>query len=171
MRESPVFFWVFFLFLLSVLAVILTMLLLRHRKQQMQHQERLAALEKGAPIPLGTDPAPWSPRVFLLRGLIWSFSGAAVIICLVGIALSTQRTNQMTGETLIWRARNLSQSSSIPFDEAKKVIEKDQSVEVRGMPASVALLGALPLAVGLAYLVFYYSDDSRKRLSRGAPPD
>jgi hypothetical protein len=171
MRESTGFYWVFFLFLLSVLAVILTTLLLRHRKQQMLHQERLAALEKGTSIPLGTDPAPWSPRVYLLRGLIWSFSGAAVIICLLGIALSSQRSNPMTGESLIWRAQNLSRSSSIPLDEAKQVIEKDQATEVRGMPAAVALLGALPLAVGLAYLVFYYTDESRKRLGAGTRPD
>jgi len=40
--------------------------------------------------------------------------------------------------------------------------EKDQATEQRGMPFSVALLGLIPLGVGIAYLVFYYSDESRK---------
>jgi hypothetical protein len=44
--------------------------------------------------------------------------------------------------------------------------EKDQVA--RGLPAGVAVLGVVPLAVGLAYLVFYFTDDSRKRLEAEA---
>jgi cadmium resistance protein CadD (predicted permease) len=36
------------------------------------------------------------------------------------------------------------------------------------MPLGIALLGVIPLAVGLAYLVFYFTDDSRKRLAAEA---
>ena len=69
--------------------LILVVLYQGYRQKLMLHQERMSALEKGTSIPLGQEPAPWSPRVYLLRGLIWSFSGAALIICLLGFAWSS----------------------------------------------------------------------------------
>jgi hypothetical protein len=68
-----------------------------------------------------------------------------------------------------YRARTLSQNLEIPIDQAKRIIEQDQAAQ--GMPAGVALLGVVPLAVGLAYLVFYYTDESRKRLAAEAPSE
>ena len=47
------------------------------------------------------------------------------------------------------------------------MVDKDSAK--KGMPAGVALLGVVPLAVGLAYLVFYFTDDSRKRLTAETP--
>jgi hypothetical protein len=47
--------------------------------------------------------------------------------------------------------------------------EKDQVG--RGLPAGVAVLGVVPLGVGLAYLVFYFTDDSRKRLAAEVPSE
>ena len=91
------------------LAVVLVgvMLVLRHRNQQMLHQERMAALEKGTTVPAEPAPAPWSPRVYLLRGLMWSMGGAALIICLFGLAASSHRP--ASGESIMWRAKTLSQ--------------------------------------------------------------
>jgi hypothetical protein len=152
--------WLWFFFLLSILAVVLAVLLSRHRKQQMLHQERMAALEKGTAIPLGPTPAPWSSRGYLLRGLIWSLTGAALVICLFGISMSSQRPESTQAKA--WRAQSVARSLDIPLDQAKQMVEKDAAAEVHGMPAAVALLGLIPLSVGLAYLVFYYSDESRK---------
>jgi cadmium resistance protein CadD (predicted permease) len=39
------------------------------------------------------------------------------------------------------------------------------------MPAGVALLGVVPLAVGLAYLVFHFTDESRKQMAAEAPSE
>jgi hypothetical protein len=147
-----------------VFGLILAALLMRNRQQYLLHQERMSALEKGTAIPLGPEPAPWSPRAYLLRGLIWSFSGAALIVCLLGIAWSTQRPTSAVDVS--YRARDLSRNLDIPLDQARRIVEKDQ-IEP-GMPAGAALLGVVPLAVGLAYLVFYFTDESRKRLAAEA---
>jgi len=64
-------------------------------------------------------------------------------------------------------AREISRSLEIPIDQARQIAEKDQA-ERQGMPLGIALLGVIPLAVGLAYLVFYFNDDSRKRLAAEA---
>ncbi|HLY15661.1 MAG TPA: hypothetical protein VKR61_00485 [Bryobacteraceae bacterium] len=152
-------------FMFGVLVLMLTLLLLRHRNQQMLHQERLAALEKGTDIPMGRGPAPWSPRVYLLRGLIWSFSGAALMVCLLGLSAASQRPE--SAEQMAWSAQNVSNALSIPLDQARQIVEKDQVLHAHGMPPGVALLGLIPLGVGLAYLVFYYTDASRKAGAAG----
>ncbi len=151
---------------LLLFALILAALFLRNRQQYMLHQERMSALEKGTAIPLGPEPAPWSPRAYLLRGLIWSFSGVALIVCLLGISWSSQQPPSAVDES--YRARSLSRNLDIPLEQARRIVEKDQGRT--DLPAGVALLGVIPLAVGLAYLVFYFTDDSRKRLAE-APPE
>jgi hypothetical protein len=157
-----------FVFFLSLgLTLILVVAYLKYRKQVMLHEERMAALDKGTAIPLGRDPGPWSPRVYLLRGLIWSFSGAALIVCLLGVAWST--TRPQTLEDISYRARDISRNLQIPVDQARQMAEKDQVG--RGLPAGVAVLGVVPLGVGLAYLVFYFTDDSRKRLAAEVPSE
>ena len=149
-----------------VLALVLAMLYSRYRQKLMLHQERMSALEKGTSIPLGPEPAPWSPRVYLLRGLIWTFSGAALIVCLLGLAWASSRPQSAT--LVAMRAREISHSLEIPIDQARQIAEKDQAAERQGMPLGIALLGVIPLAVGLAYLLFYFTDDSRKRLAAEA---
>ena len=149
-----------------VLALVLAMLYSRYRQKLMLHQERMSALEKGTSIPLGPEPAPWSPRVYLLRGLIWTFSGAALIVCLLGLAWASSRPQSAT--LVAMRAREISRSLEIPIDQARQIAEKDGAAERQGMPLGIALLGVIPLAVGLSYLVFYFTDDSRKRLAAEA---
>src|ERR1035437_6079098 len=102
------------LLLVASVVVILVVLYLRHRNLQMLHQERMAALDKGAAVPLGHTPAPWSPRLYLLRGLLWSFSGVALTVCLFGIAVATQRPEG--AETLLWRAKGISRSLEVPLE-------------------------------------------------------
>lgn len=150
MRDEQI---VLLFFFLAALTIVLVALYYRFRKQQLLHQERMAALEKGLPIPRQQSPAPWSPRVYLLRGLMWSFAGLAICISLWGIAVSTQGPPSV--DTVLWRAKSLAQNTGVSIEEAKKMIEKDSSRQ--GMPQGVALLGLIPLGVGLAYLVFYYT--------------
>ena len=147
------------LLLIAILIMILAALYLRYRNLQMFHKERMAALEKGVPVPVGHALAPWSPRVYLLRGLLWSFAGAALIISLLGISASTRRPE--SAESALWRARNLVQQYNIPETEAKQIAENDRQARQYGLPWSVALLGLIPVGVGLAYMVFYYTGDRR----------
>jgi Flp pilus assembly protein TadB len=158
MRSEAVLLFIFVL--IAILVVIVVALYLRHRNLQMFHQERLAALEKGTAVPIGHTLAPWSPRVYLLRGLLWSFGGAALVISLLGIAVSTRRP--LTAENTLYRAQYLAQGAKISLEEAKQIVEKDREAKEQGMPSSVALFGLIPLAVGLAYLVFYYTGQSRR---------
>jgi hypothetical protein len=68
-------------------------LLFRYKKRELEHRERLAALEKGEPLPAVSVAlrAPWSPRVYLLRGMIWLFTGIALTTFLAGVAAVSQR--------------------------------------------------------------------------------
>jgi hypothetical protein len=150
----------FLVFMFAAVVVVVMVLYLRHKNLQMLHQERLVALEKGVSAPAVRALAPWSPRVYLLRGLIWSASGLALMICLLGLAVTSHRP--ASAESLAYRTWSISKQFDITRDEARQMAEKDQATEQRGMPFSVALLGLIPLGVGIAYLVFYYSDESRK---------
>ncbi len=152
--------------IVATLVVILASLFMRYRNLQMLHRERLASLEKGAESPIGQTLALWSPRMYLLRGLLWSFAGTALIICLLGIAASSHRPE--AADTTLWRAKNLERTLSISAEEARQIAEKDREVRQTGMPLSIALLGLIPLSVGLAYLVFYYTGDTRRASDKPA---
>ena len=143
------------------LVIILSILYLRYRNLQMLHQERMTALEKEVPVPIGNILSPWSPRIYMLRGLLWSFAGAALVVSLLGLAAAFRRPE--TAETTLYRAKNIAQDFNISADEAKQIAEKDRYARQYGMPSSVALLGLIPMSVGLAYLVFYYTESSRQK--------
>ncbi len=165
------------LILLSMLVVVLAIMWLRNRNQQMQHQERMAALEKGIQVvPASRPPVPWSPRVYLLRGLIWSLTGAALTGGLLGVALTASRpTPPLSVERMTINAKNVSRNLEIPMDQAMEIVKKDEAAraasQVNQMPPAIALFGLIPFGVGLAYLIFYYSDESRKRRVDDAPFD
>ncbi len=144
---------------IAALIIVLASLFLRYRQLQMLHKERLAALEKGITGPIDQMLAPRSPRVYLLRGLMWSFAGTALIIFLLGIAISSRRPEPAELET--WRAKGLEQSMHISSEEARQIVEKDREWRRFGYPLSAALIGLIPVGVGVAYLVFYYTDTRR----------
>jgi hypothetical protein len=146
--------------LMCALAVTLVVLFARGYQQQLLHKERMTALEKGVPVPSTPEPAPWSPRVYLLRGLIWSLAGAALAICLFGISSTSQRHESSVSKA--YEAGQLAHNLDIPLDQAMQIVEKDQADRTQGPPTTIALLGLIPFAVGLAYLAFYYTDPSRK---------
>jgi len=152
--------------LILVFAGVLGWLYLRFRSLQMSHVERMAAMEKGTTIPVWRTQAPWSPRVYLLRGLMWTLGGAALTLSLFGIADATHQPRRAEWEMV--DAKNLTENTGIPLNEARKIIEQDRARRVEGMPTAVALLGLIPVGIGLAYLLFYFTDDSRHMPNTGA---
>ena len=147
-------------FFMLALAIIVVALYFRYRKLQLLHQERMTALEKGLPVPDGyTQAPPWSPRVYLLRGLVWSLVGIAFIVSFLAIARSTQRSR--SAEDVFLRAKNLSQNAGISMEEARQIAAKDQNSQQEGVPWGMALLGLIPVGVGAAHLIFYYTGERR----------
>lgn len=141
-----------FLVIMAVI-VVLPSLFMRFKRQQLRHLERMAALEKGAQLPLEpleSNP-PFSPRIYLLRGLIWSFSGIAALIFLAGLAMTDIQSDSL--EVRIWRADRMRQSG-FPEDQWKKLINEPPAQRQR-IPTGLALIGLVPIGVGFAYLIFY----------------
>jgi len=65
-------------------------------------------------------------------------------------------------EISLLRAKQISFTLNIAAEEAKQIAEKDRAIRQNGMPFSVALLGLIPVSVGLAYLVFYYAGNTQR---------
>ena len=131
--------------------VIVWHLILRFRKRELQHKERLAALERGMPLPDLTDVQPaWSPRPYLLKGMMWLFAGIAVVAFVGTLSITTGHPR--TVEDRVWRARTLKNIGAT--EEEIKQAENDTTLEDK-VPPALALLGLVPIGVGLAYLIYY----------------
>lgn len=144
--------------LFSVIAVGAVILIwslnLRFKRRELQHRERLAALEKGAPLPpieKEHESAPWTPRVYLLRGMIWLFSGIAITLAVFAIAWTSRETS--AADVRIFRATQARAAGATP--EEVQLILHDPRPEHSGIPVGLALLGLIPVGVGLAYIIFY----------------
>jgi hypothetical protein len=140
-------------------AIILWSLNLRYRRRELQHRERLAALEKGADLPpLEPEPetAPWTPRIYLLRGMIWLFAGIAMTVAIFAVSATQNRVRPI--EDRIWRAADLRRTGATE-DEIKMVLNSTETPG--GIPVGLALLGLIPAGVGLAYLVFYRTEGKK----------
>jgi len=90
---------------------------MQQRRREMIHRERLAALEKGLELPPDSPPSRGlGSDAYLLRGLLWTFAGLAILICSLGIGLLAP-----PGRTFafVW-----------------------------------AFCGLIPIAIGLAYLLY-----------------
>jgi hypothetical protein len=145
---------------LSAAAIIIWSLGLRYKWQQFRHQERMAAIEKGAALPAEMTPAPWSPRIYLLRGLVWLFTGIALSVFLFGLSISVG-AHQETIEDRLWRAQNLRHNGATE-DEIKQLINSKEPVR-KDFPEGFALIGLIPIGVGLAYIIYYRGEDKRPR--------
>jgi len=146
---------------LSAAAIIIWSLVLRYKRQQLRHQERMAAIEKGAELPAERPemtPAPWSPRLYLLRGLVWLFTGIGLSVFLLGLSLSIG-ARQETIEDRLWRAQNLRHNGATE-DEVKQLINSKEPVR-KDFPEGFALIGLIPIGVGLAYIIYYRGEDKR----------
>ena len=82
--------------------------------------------------------------------MLWLFGGIALAVFLGTIAGSTRRVPRL--EDRLYRAQNLKRIGA--SDDQIQKAENDVTPE-EGMPSSVALLGLVPIGVGLAYLIYY----------------
>src|SRR5215813_2007798 len=73
------------LIFLAALGLFVYALYLRFRRRELQHKERMAAIEKGVALPDLTDIEA-GPRIYLLRGMIWLLSGIALSVCILGMS-------------------------------------------------------------------------------------
>jgi hypothetical protein len=94
------------------------------QSRRMAHAERLAALEKGAPLPPESEgngpshPQPLTREAYMLRGLLWSAIGLG-ILATGGVAACFIRSGSDRQDAL-----------------------------------TIACLGFIPFALGLAYLLY-----------------
>jgi len=146
------------LMVLCAAAIIVWSLVLRYKRHEMRHRERMTAIEKGAELPAYPPEqplVPWSPRVYLLRGLIWLFTGLGLSAFLLGLSL-TIVSHPQNLEDRLWRAQNLRRNGATE-EEVKQFLNQSQNQNAprNDFPAGVALIGLIPMGVGLAYLIYY----------------
>jgi hypothetical protein len=137
----------------SAVGIIVWSLGLRYKRRELQHKERLAALEKGMPLPTLTDvetPAPWTPRVYLLRGMIWLFTGVGLTLFLGVLSVTAQHPRSAQERV---REANWLRQSGATEDQVREV-QNDTSPQY-GPGLGIALIGLVPIGVGAAYLIFY----------------
>lgn len=141
---------------------------LRGHQVRMLHEERMRALDKGVdikPILLNATPA-FGHRVYLLRGLVWLFAGAALMAVLAvtaGLFQSPPRSQAMILQEKLVRISSLRALGAT--DAQLQVIEKELE---RGEPhfrptPPLLVIGIIPMSVGLAYLIFYALEEKRVR--------
>jgi|SRR5579864_1891754 uncharacterized protein DUF6249 len=152
---------VILLMVAAAAVIIIWSLSFRYKRQELRHKERMAALEKGAQIPdepLEKPPVPWSPRVYLLRGLVWLFSGIGLGIFLLGLSVSIGNRPQ-TYEDRLWRANQL-RREGVPEEQLKEFLNSKEPVR-REFPEGVSLIGLIPIGVGLAYIIYYRGEEKK----------
>jgi hypothetical protein len=145
------------LLVVAFLAFLAVILYLRHRENMSRHQERLAAIEKGIPVPLAETRPSKLPRIYLLRGLQWLFVGLSISLVLLSMSATNRRPMSMMNKlsnAQYLKARGAS-------DEQVGEYMKSAGDETEGMPYAAASIGLVPMSVGLAYLVFYRKETER----------
>jgi hypothetical protein len=134
----------------------------RHKKEELIHRERLIALEKGVDLPI-EQPRPIVPmdptRRYLLSGLIWLLSGIAVSIFLFALSSTMPHrdfTSLQDRQAKMEALRNLGAS-----DRELRMVLYDEGRHQPEIPIGVGTAGFIPIAIGLAYLIFYFSERKR----------
>ena len=144
---------------LAVAAItIFIVLASRYNARELEHKETLAALEKGVDLPV-RQSAPWTPRTYLLHGMIWLFAGLASFVALSAIAVTSRRVVPV--EVTLAAVNDARFRGATPA-EVEMLLKAPRGEE--GMPMGIGFLGLIPVGVGLAYLIFYRVE-SRKLLS------
>jgi hypothetical protein len=133
----------------SLIAYSLT-LSVRYRRRVLQHQERMAALDKGTPLPdLTEEPqALWSRNVYLLRGMMWLFSGIAIALFFSAMVAYSHETPRM--ESRLYRIQELR-----GLGATEEQIQEAEKEPFRALPEGLGLLGLVPIGIGVAYLISY----------------
>jgi hypothetical protein len=140
-------------------AIVVVNLNNRYRLREIQHKETLAALEKGVDLPVRQSP-PWTPRSYLLHGMIWLFAGISSFVALTAIAGSANQGATVEDKL---RAVSRARASGATPEEVQMLLNDPRAGEQK-IPPALGFLGLIPTGVGLAYLIFYRVE-SRKLLS------
>lgn len=140
---------------------------LRAHQMRNMHRERMAAIEKGVdikPILLNAVPA-FGHRVYLLRGLVWLFAGAALLASLTVIAPFWDNSDDPRHklEFKLMRARNLKDMGATEAQVSAMEDEIERAGHSRPNPRLIGLVGLIPMFTGFAYLIFYRLEEKRMR--------
>jgi hypothetical protein len=146
-----------FVVLLFAFFAVFVALAYRYHVRDLDHQQTMAAIEKGVNPPLPRS-APWTPRTYLLHGMIWLFAGLGAFLALSAVAVTSR--HQYPAEMTVRAATEAREHGATP--EEVQMILKGREEE--GIPIGLGFLGLIPIGVGLAYLIFY-KVESKKLLS------
>jgi len=149
--DEEVFLW------LAAVGVLVYGLYLRFRRRELQHKERMAAIEKGVALPDLTDIEA-GPRIYLLRGMIWLLSGIALSVFLLVLSATTQFPK--SAEQRFREANAIQRWGGTP--DQILAAQNDTGPHER-LPYAVSLIGLVPVAVGVAYLIFHRAETARSR--------
>src|SRR5262245_31597211 len=132
-------------------------LYLRFRRRELQHKERMAAIEKGVALPDLTDIEA-GPRIYLLRGMIWLLSGVTLSVFLLVISATTQFPKSI--EQRVREANAIARlgGTAEQIQQAQNDTERQDR-----LPYAVSLIGLVPVGVGIVYLIFYRVETARSR--------
>ena len=141
---------------------------LRAHQARLLHRERMAALDKGVdikPILLSAVPA-FGHRVYLLRGLVWLLCGAALGGTLAVTSPLFKSAEQGPVERLeykLHRARAMKDLGGTQ-EQINAMEEEIERAERRHeTPPNMAIVGSIPMAAGIAYLIFFALEEWRLR--------
>jgi len=129
-------------------------IILRHKRAVLRHAERMVVIEKGGVLPALDEErprAPWTPRVYLLRGMIWTFVGVALTVMLASLALTEAHPAPLS--VRLSEAQSL-RTQGATEDQIRQFLN-EEARRNDGLPVGFATVGLIPIGVGLAYLVFY----------------
>jgi energy-converting hydrogenase Eha subunit E len=130
-----------------------TVVLLRYKRAVLRHEERMVVIEKGALLPALDEErpkAPWTPRAYLLRGMMWLFVGVAMVIVLASISITAPPPRLSWS---LYEAQSLRTQGAT--EEQIKQFLNDERKRNDGLPIGAASVGLIPIGVGFAYLLFY----------------
>jgi hypothetical protein len=144
-----------FFVLFALFIVVFPTLVLRYRRLELRHQEKMAAFEKGAPVPLETADRPATVETYQLRGLVWLAAGIALSIVLY---LVMPLAASDSAATRLYREQDMKRAG-FTYDEIRDTMQDYDRRADR--TRAYAALGLVPAAVGAAYLFFYYEQRRR----------
>ncbi len=145
------------LFALTFMAIMIVgfAMAFRYKKRELQHHERMAAIEKGLPLPVEepfSRPQRSVLQTYRLRGLMWLFSGLAIMIYLFGVSVTTHRPVSISARVA---DANHARTMGATEDQIRAIMnEPPRNVVEPGW----CLIGLIPVGVGLAYLISYRSE-------------
>ena len=136
---------------------------LRHKQAVLRHQERMMAIEKGAALPMEISRLPATPRLYLLKGLLWLCAGLSILVVLAILSITASKPINTIGR--MQDVQRLKEAGATETQVQQYLAEAER--ERRGLPLGVASLGLIPASVGIAYLLFYKKETEVPSETRG----